>query len=442
MPQHTDIDVEYMQPVIAASKRREARFAPILLFACGLFMVCFIIWAKFSMIDEVTRGEGQVIPSNQIQRISHLEGGIIKDILIREGDIVQKDQILLRIDNTMADARVQENTEMYYRYLAAVARLKAQINQTPYVMPSIVEEKAPKIAEQEIARYTARTEKLKNELSLASQEIEQKTQELSELTNKREQLTEQYRLSQEEVAISKPLVEKGLSPKVDFLRLQREEAEIKGQLGSINASVKKAESTIKEAQDKYSQVSFAMRSEDYTELRDAENKLASAHGEVKTVEDRLTRTEIKSPVKGIIKQLLKATIGGIVKPGEDVIEIVPIEEFLLIEAQVKPSDVAFLRPGLPASVKLTAYDFSIYGGLKAELTEISPDTIEDPDKQHMKFFRVRLRTLGNKLSKSKKELAIIPGMTATVDIITGKKSILDYLLKPILKVKQNAFSEH
>ena len=181
--------------------------------------------------------------------------------------------------------------------------------------------------------------------------------------------------------------------------------------------------------------------QDLRELREAQDRLGSAQESFKTEGDRLTRTEVRSPVKGIVKQLLIATIGGVVQPGEDLVEIVPLEDTLLIEAKVLPADIAFLKPGLPASIKLTAYDYSIFGGLEAELVQISADSIKDERDPNVSYFKIRLRTMGTRLSKSAKEVSIIPGMTASADIITGKKTVLDYLLKPILKAKRNAFTE-
>lgn len=435
------VDIEFMQPVIAASRRKEDRFAPFLLFTSLLAFISFITWAWLAEIDEVTRAEGRVIPSSQIKRVNHLEGGIIKEILVREGEIVNKGQVLIRMDNTVADAKLNENRELYFRYLTAVERLRAQTQGKAFEVPAIVKEKAPEIGAQETIRFDARKEKLNNELGIAHHEIEQKQQEILEFQTKRDQLEDQYRLAQEELKINAPLAAKGLTSKVDFLRLQREEAEIKGQLAGAKVSIVKAESALRETKEKLAQIPVLFRGEDLNELRDAENKLATVQGLYRTEGDRLQRTEVRSPVKGVIKQLLQSTLGSVVRPSEDVIEIVPLEDSLLIEAQVLPADVAFLKPGLPATIKLTAYDFSLYGGLKAELIEISADTIQDRDKQNRSFFRVRLRTLGSLLSKSHKYLAIMPGMTATVDIITGKKSVLDYLLKPILKTKQNAFTE-
>tara|TARA_A100000171_G_C2135435_1_gene149825 strand:+ start:847 stop:2175 length:1329 start_codon:yes stop_codon:yes gene_type:complete len=434
-------DVDFMKPIAAANFRKEERFAPILLYATGLFIVIFILWANYAEIDELTRAEGRVIPSSQIQRVDHLEGGIVQDIYIREGDIVEKGQVLLKIDNTQASARLQEGENLYYRYLSEVGRLRAQINQIPYVVPEEVSKKAPVVAERAMARYRARMGQYNNQLNIAKQEVEQKKQELLELENRKSQLKDQVALSEEEVKINEPLVKRGLTARVDFLRLKSEAVKLRGELGSVKVNIERARSALKQAKDKLKQVPLDFAEQDSKALQEAENKLGAAQESFKTEGDRLSRTEVKSPVKGIVKQLLVATIGGVVQPGEDLVEIVPLEDTLLIEAKVLPADIAFLRPGLPASIKLTAYDFAIYGGLEAELVQISADSIQDEKDPNISYFKIRLRTLGNRLSKSSKEVAIIPGMTASADIITGKKTILDYILKPILRARQNALTE-
>lgn len=434
-------DIDFMTPLAAANYRKEERFAPILLYATGLFIVIFILWAHYAEIDEITRAEGRVIPSSQIQLVDHLEGGIIEDIMVKEGDIVEKGQILLKIDNTQASARLQEGENLYYRYLSEVKRLRDQLNGQPFTVPEEVQKKAPTVAQRALERYRARMNQYNNQVHIAEREVDQKRQELLEQQNRRQQLTDQIALAQEEVAINEPLVRRGLTAKVDFLRLKREVVELRGELGSTIVNIERAKSALNQAEDKLKQVPLDFAEQDHKALQDAENQLGAAQESFKTEGDRLTRTEVRSPVKGIVKQLLVATIGGVVQPGEDLVEIVPLEDTLLIEAKVLPADIAFLKPGLPASIKLTAYDFAIFGGLEAELVQISADSIKDEKDPNISYFKIRLRTLGTRLSKSTKEVAIIPGMTASADIITGKKSVLDYILKPILRAKQNAFTE-
>ena len=434
-------ELNFMSPLASATHSPMNFTAQVMLLCIITLVVVFLIWAGMAKIDDATNAEGRVIPSSHIQRISHLEGGIVEKIFVKEGSIVEKNQVLLQINSTVAEARVQEGQDFYYRYLAAVERLRAQVDNKPYVTSPMVEDNAPIIAEQEMALYESHKLKLANDNAIAQADVHQKQQDLIELQNNQKQYTEQCRLANEEFKINKPLADRGLVAKIDLLKLEREIVELQGKLGAIEANIIKAQAALEQSQEKFKRVPMEYYSQDQKELQEAQNKLANAKGTFTTEGDRLNRTELRSPVKGIVKALMVSTLGGVVKAGEDIIEIVPLEDRLLIEAQVLPTDIAFLRPGLKAIVKLTAYDFAVYGGLDAELVEISPDTIEDATKQNKRFFRVALRTIGTKLSKTSKELPIIPGMTATVAILTGKSTVLNKIMKPIVRIQQNALKE-
>jgi len=432
-------NIDFMPSVLAAERRREDRFAPILLFVIVTIILVLLIWAGLAEIDEVTRGDGKVIPSSKIQLVDHLEGGIIKEILVSSGDVVDKDQVLLRIDNTVAQARFAEGEELYYRYLAGVERLKALIDGKEFIVPEEVKNNAQAIAIDQMQQYEGVKQRLLNEQNIAQREVEQRKQEHIEVVNRLKELKQQYSLVKEEVNITAPLVKRGLAPKVDLLRLQREASEMRGEIDSTKTNIVKADAALKQAERRLKQVPININTELWRELRDTQSRLASAQESFKTEGERYSRTEVRSPVHGIIKQLLVSTVGGVIQPGEDLAEIVPLEDTLTIEAQVKPSDIAFLRPGLESSVKFSAYDYSIYGDMKATLVRISADTIEDDEGNS--FYKIYLRTKGNKLSKSKEAVAVIPGMTVTVDILTGKKTILNYIMKPIIKTTSLALSE-
>ncbi len=439
----TQENVTFMPPVFAAHYRGPSRKINILLWAIVAFFIIFLIYAALAEIEEVTRGEGRVIPTSKIQTINHLEGGIIRDILVHEGDTVEKGQVLLKIDPTVAEARFEEGRDLYYRHLAQVERLKSQVNETPYEVPLEVREKASKIAEEEMDRYRARMQKLNNELAIAEREVDLKTQELKELESRLVELKNRDELIQKEISQVRPMVSKGLYSELEFSRLQREASEIREKLTSTEVQITRADSALKQAREKLGNVRIVFRNEDLIELREASNKLATAQGSFTTEGYRFTRTEVRSPVRGIVKQLLKTTIGGVVQPGEALVEVVPIEDQLVVEAKIKPADIAYLHPGLKGTVKITAYDFTIYGGLGAELTFISPDAIEEKDGAKKEtYYKVYLKTLSNKLSKSGEEILILPGMVASVDIIhPRKKTILQYFLKPILRAKENALTE-
>lgn len=436
---HQQSEFEYMPPVVAASQRRARKFAPIMLLVIFSFFVFFLIWAALAEIDEVTRGEGKVIPSGQNKMIDHLEGGIVKKIYVREGDTVRQGQVLLLIDNTVAEARYKEGREHYFRTLATVARLKAQIDGEEYEVPKVVQEKAPRVAEQSKGAYKSWQEKLKNEKAIATQDIEQRKQELAELQANLGQYEEQYKLSKEELDLTAPLVKQGVVAKVEFIRQKRDLVDVKGKVAVTKESVKRIEAALEQAKKRVTQVEIAQKNDDLKDLENAKTQMSEAQKLFTTEGDRVTRTEVRSPVRGTVKELLVNTVGGVVQPGEDLISITPLEESLLVEAQIRPADIAFLRKGLKAIVKISAYDFAVYGGLDAELENIGADTVVDEEGNS--FYKIKVRTKKNSLERNGEVLNIIPGMVATVDILTGKKTVLDYLLKPLMRAKDTALRE-
>ena len=435
-------NIDFMPPHIAAHHRKPERKVSILMGAVILFCITFIIWANWAELDEIARGEGKIIPSSSVQKISNLEGGIIQELLVKEGQIVQKDQILMRIDPTIADAHLKEGRDNYYRYLADVERLKSLTEGRDFIVPEEVERNAPQAADEARERYKARKERLANEINISQKELDQKTQELHELQAREIEAAKATDLSQQELAIQKPLVERGLGAKMDLLKIQRDLNDAQGRLNSTKINIQKAEAAVNQASEKLKQVPVIFQNEDYTELREASNKLAQAQGSFTSQENIASRTEIRSPVKGIVKQILLTTIGGIIRPGEDIMEIVPLDDSLLVEVNIKPSDIAFLHPGEPAMLKISAYDYSIYGGLHAELVDISPDTVVDEkDQRRQSYYKVKLRTTNLKFTKSGDEKPLIPGMVVTADIKTGKKTVMHFLLKPIIKAKDEALTE-
>ncbi|HBN23012.1 MAG TPA: HlyD family type I secretion periplasmic adaptor subunit [Holosporales bacterium] len=433
------LDTDFMPEVLAADLKKENQIAPLLLLTIILTFVILIIWAAFSEIDEITRGEGTIIPSTKLQVVDHLEGGIIQNIHIHEGDIVKKGQLLLNIDNTIARARFSEGRTLYYRFIASVARLRAQISGELFTIPQEVEEKAPLEAEDAMRLYKAHLEDLKSDQLIADQEVEQKQQEFNELASRTKELTMQRSLISEKVEKIAPLVKQKLEPEITLTDLKIRESELRSEVASLKSNIARAKAAVLQAEQRARQVPIKFKAENWNELKDVNNKLAAAKGSFTSEGDRFSRTEVRSPVHGIIKQLLVTTVGGVVQPGEDLVEIVPLEDTLLIEAKINPKDIAFLRPGLQASVKITAYDYAVYGDLKGELIRVSADSITD-DQGNI-FYKAYLKTEGTILSKTKKVLPIMPGMISSVDILTGKKSVLNYLLKPILKAKQRALTE-
>jgi len=416
------------------------RVVRITLWAILGFFIIMIAWASLADIDEVTRGDGKAIPSSRLQKIQNLEGGIVAEVFVHEGEVVKAGAPLLRLDDTRFRSNAGESEADRLALEARIQRLTAQLDnkETLTLSPEILN-KTPDIANGEMELFASVNKRIQSELSGLNEQLVQKKQELLDYQAKGAQYRRSLGLLQQEISMSEPLVAKGAISKVEVLRLRRSEVETRGQLESVTLAVPRAEAAIKEIESKINETRGRYRSEALSQLNEARTDLSKIEASGKAIEDRVNRTLVTSPVRGIVQQLMVNTIGGVIQPGNDLVEIVPLDDTLLVEAKIRPQDIAFLRPGQEAMVKFTAYDYTIYGGLKAKLEQISPDTVTDKDGKS--FYVIRLRTEKNHLGSDEKPLIIIPGMVASVDIITGKKTILSYLLKPILRAKAEAFRE-
>jgi membrane fusion protein, adhesin transport system len=414
-------------------------FAHLLLFAIVAFFGVFFAWASWAELDEVTRGEGKVIPSSQVQVVQNLEGGIVAEILVREGAIVEAGQVLVRIADVRAASDFRESRTRYLALLGALGRLRAEVEQTTIAFAPEVLSEAPRVAQNERALYNARREAQESELDVLRSQAAQRRQELSELATRLGQLERSHALAVEELEITAPLAKSRVVSKVQLLRLEREVNDLEGELEATRLAMPRGEAALREAERKIEERRLNFRAEAQRELNAVEAEATALQETIAAEADMVSRTEVRSPVRGTVKQLFVATVGGVVQPGADLVEIVPLEDTLLVEARIKPADIAFLHPGQPAMVKVTAYDFAIYGGLDGVVEDISADTITD--ERGESFYRVRVRTNDVALHKADEPLPIIPGMTTQVDILTGEKTVLDYLLKPILRAKQRALRE-
>ena len=432
-------DLHFMPDVHAAVRRRGQGFAYILTIMTFVFVVVMGFWADFAVLDEVTRGEGRVIPSSKIQIIQNLEGGILAEILVREGDIVEKGDILVRIDNTAAQATYRDARSRVYTLQATVERLRAELKGREMVLSEEILEKAAQAAADQKALFEARGRQLEAQTAVLQAQAKQSQQEIAEMRSRRKQLERSLQLAREELAITQPLARSGVMPRIDMIRIERQVADLEGEIATIRLSIPRLQSAAKEAMQRVEEVVFSSKAAISDELNSARAELNSVTETLLAGKDRVTRTAVRSRVRGTVKEIKQNTIGGVIRPGEDIIEIVPLDDTLLVEAQIRPADIAFLRPGQKSTIKIAAYDFSIYGGLEAKVEHISADTIKD--EQGENFYRVYLRTAQNTLLHQGNELPIIPGMTATIEILTGKKSVLDYILKPILKARDRALRE-
>ncbi|WP_163337405.1 HlyD family type I secretion periplasmic adaptor subunit [Desulfopila sp. IMCC35008] len=404
-----------------------------------LLFILVVAWMYTSEIEEVTRGMGKVIPSSQIQVVQNLEGGILEELHVRVGDIVKKGQLLMRLDETRFSAPYQESRLKYLALQARAARLRAETAGKEMEIPKLIFEKRPEIASREIQLYLSRKGELDATIDVLEEQVIQRKQELTELKEENRELNRTYRLLKREIDLTKPLVEQGAVSEVEVLRLEREASSMLGDIAATRLAIPRVESKLNEAKKVIREERLKFTNAAKRELNEVEVELEAMSAVETALADRLDRTAVRSPVYGTVKQVLVNTVGGVVQPGMNLVEIVPLEDTLLVETQIKPSDIAFLRPKQKAMVKFTAYDFTIYGGLEAELEQISADSIAD--EKGNSFYIVRVRTNKNFLDGKDGPMPIIPGMVTTVDILTGKKTILSYLLKPVLRARHMALRE-
>jgi membrane fusion protein, adhesin transport system len=398
--------------------------------------VMLIVWAALAHVDEVTRGDARVIPSRQLQVVQSLDGGIVSEILVREGQVVDAGQLLLRVEEIRATAGVRESAATGVSLRARAARLRALAEGKPFLPPAALDDEERRVIEEERRVYAARLNGLEAQIAVVRQQMAQRQQEQSEAQAKRTAAQRGLELSQQELAQTKPLLASGAVSQVDILRLERDITKYRGDVAQSDAQIARAQAAIGESQRKMQEGELTFRNEARVELAETTAKVNALTENAVGLADKVAKSQIKSPVRGRVQRLMANTVGGVVQPGKDIVEIVPLDDKLVLEARVQPRDIAFISPGLQATVKFSAYDFSIYGGLEAKVENISPDTIID--EKGNAFYLVRVRTTKAGFTE---KLPIIPGMTAEVDILTGNKSVLYYLLKPVLKVRDGALRE-
>lgn len=436
-------DLEFASDYDAALSHGAPRAAIVSILLCTSLVVAAIIWASWAHIDEVTRGEGKVIPSSKTQLLQSLEGGIVKEILVRDGDHVKKGEILVRIDDTGFAANFGEMRAKQLAYQVQVARLRHEASgdiETPLVIPDELVKAAPVVAAGELALYESHKVSLAAQIDILDERVEQRQRELSEMAASVNRLAADLELANDELDIKKPLAESGIVAKTDLIRLQRDVTGLEGQMSIQEESRSKLQAAIREAEATVAEQRQKFRQEARIELSQKEAELSVIEESLKGAKDRVVRADIKSPVDGIINKVNANTVGGVVQAGQVLMEIVPIEASLFVEAKIRPSDIAFVHPSQPAVVKITAYDFSVYGGLEGEVERISADSVYDENARES-YYLVTVKTLGNQLKGKQESLPIIPGMVASVDILTGEKSVLQYLLKPINKARYEALTE-
>ena len=407
-----------------------------LLYAIALSVVVMIVWATFAEVDIVTRGQGKVIPSRQVQILGSQDGGVITEILVREGDLVQQGELLLKLDQTRSQSSLGENMAERSGLIVRAARLRAMVDGQPFEPSQVMLTETADIVYQEQQLYDSRLEELEVQKGIARQQLKQRREELRELGVRRGQLGRELELATEELSRTTPMIESGAVSPVEVLRLQREVNKAEGELKQTRAQLSRVSASISEAEGKLAGVDLEFSNGVREQLADTVNRINALTEAGAGLSDRVRQTNLLSPVTGTIKQLLYNTVGGIVLPGRDIVELIPADDSLLVEVRVRPQDIAFMAPGQVANVKVTAYDFVVYGGLEGKVEQIGADTVLDEEGNA--FYEVSVRTTTVAFGKDQ---PIIPGMTVEVDILTGKKTIMAYLMKPVLRAQQRSLSE-
>jgi len=437
--EYNEKDYEFMNSLSSAILNRTpsnvSKVIKIWLFS----IFAFIIWASLAEIDEITRGDGDVIPYGQNQIIQNLEGGIVDSILVNEGEIVKVDQVILKINNAKSTSTSRTNEMKFQELEAKQLRLYAEANGLEF---GEIQTDDPKLLSQiELNKKFYNSNKLEftaKDNALLEQ-ISQRKQEYKEAEARIRSLSKSLEFVTEEIAMTAPMVREGVKSKVDFLKLKREANAIENDIQSAQLSLPRLQSAIEEHKNKREESKQLFINTAKGELNEVTAEIQRLKMGQVALDDQVERTMVKSPVEGIVQKLFVHTVGGVIKPGDDLVEIVPTNKKLYLEIKIKPSDIAFIHPGAEAKIKISAYDYAIHGGLLGKVVSISPDTITD--KKENTFYLIHVETEKNYLGSPEHPLNIIPGMTASVDIVTGKKTVMQYILKPILKSKQYVFSE-
>ncbi|WP_076420725.1 HlyD family type I secretion periplasmic adaptor subunit [Colwellia sp. UCD-KL20] len=427
------------------------------IWAMAGLLFSFIVWANFAALEQVTSGSGKVIPSSQLQIIQSLDGGVLQKLFVQEGMQVTKGQPIARIDDTRFRSDFAEQKQEVDSLRANIIRLRAELSsiiigtnndwrlqidlkkQVPQY-PEDLNLNAEFMVQRQQDEYTGRLDNLINQLAIQSQQIQQREQEIAELDSKIETMEISYNLATKELDLTRPLAERNIVSKIELYKLERSVNELKGELSAIRLLSPKLKSSLQESILNRRETALKYRADARAQLNELQNKLSRINESQVGAQDKVTKALIVSPVVGTIKTIHINTLGGVVKSGETIAEIVPTEDMLMVEAKIKPRDIAFIYPGLPAVVKITAYDFARYGGLTGEVVHISADTTQDEEGNS--FYLIRVKTDASSIKNSNNEdMPIIPGMMTDVDVITGKRTILDYILNPILRAKQSALRE-
>lgn len=420
---------------------RSALRGSILLFSILAFLLIAGIWAASTEIDDVTRADGRIVPSASVQVIEAAEQGVLQALHVKEGQIVEEGDLLMELDGTLLDSQLDQEQQRAFGLMARIERLQAEIDGNDLAFSPDLVGRAMDVVTSETALYRGRQAELQAEIDILERQRLQRRQEYEEGLVDRQTAQETLAVLEEERDMMAPLVERGMEPATTLLSLRRTEAEWRGREVRASASLSRLQSALDEIDDRIAAQRSRFRSAALTDLATATAELAALKPALPALRSRAARSRITAPVRGIVNRVHSPTVGATARPGEELIEIVPLDDTLLVEAYVRPDDIAFLYPGQPVKVTITAYDASRYGSLSGEIVRIGADTITRSERSEEEVFVVEIRTTDTILDADGVGVEIIPGMVAQANILKGRKTVLDYILKPVVRIKDRALRD-
>lgn len=432
-------DTDFMSELDAVMREKPSRPAVLMLVLMSALLLLFIVWAGITEVEEVTRGNGQVVPSREIQVVQSLEGGVLQEILVNKGDLVKKGQILMRISDVQFSSEARGTQAQFLGLSAKKARLSAEASGKEFLVPEDIQKQAPEIAANEKSLYESRQKELAAAYSIQDERINKATSELDEVKAEIAASRQSLGHLQKELSITRDMVAKRAVPKLEQIRLEREASDIQGQINSKTQQLEGLQADLSAAQNERATQSDKFKSQALEELNEVETQISALQESLKSMGDRVDRAELRAPVDGIVNDIMLQTVGGVVEPAMKLIEIVPVDDELKIIAKVKPDEIAFLKVGQPVKVKITAYDSQKYGALDGELVRVAANSSKD--RQDNIQFEIEVRTKQNFMGSVENPLPITTGMVANVEVITGKRTILNYLLKPLRRGFERALRE-
>lgn len=432
-------ETEFMDQLEAAARMKPSRASSVMLWSITAMIVLFIVWASFARIEELTRGQGQVVPTKEIQTVQSLEGGLLQELLVGQGDRVTKGQVLMRLSDVMFSSEERGAEAKADSLKLKIARLEAEASGKDFIVPEDLLKKIPDIAQNEQALYRSRQQELKNAISILEDKLRTVKADIDEAQAQINRLSSSRGSLQQELGITRDMVAKKAVSKLEQLRLEREVNDIGGQINAQQERIAGLRADLSATEKQKNDQTDRFRSQALTELSDVKTQIVQLGESLKSIGDRVSRTELRAPVDGVVNNIAVRTIGGVIEPAQKLIEIVPVDSELKIIAKVSPNNIAFLRVGQPVKVKITAYDPQRYGSLQGELVRIGASSVTD--REGNVFFEIEVRTDKNHLGTAQAPLPVTPGMVADTEVVTGKRTIMEYVLKPFLQARDRALRE-